>query len=140
MTFFKHLENSIERITEKQRDAVQRRYESDLENDKLGLVPDDEKLRLLKQDLYRVARGKGDVSGLCRAIATLETSIEAKHKRDNNFVGTFNQIFNTAVTLACIAILFSFTAHGLCGNSRMPVCTNSTQLSRYLLNQFSEPK
>lgn len=116
------------------------RWEHESESIRLGLITDEEKLKILKEYLFSRVHGDRDISNLIQAIATLENSIQAKYQRDNDFIGKLNEIVNSSIVLLFLATSISYFALGACGDSKKPICSSSTQIARYFNKQFSEPK
>lgn len=89
-----NLGDSIERTNKVKRDYK-------LESIKLGLIPDHEKLHMLKQQLYRDSRTGKDTEQLRKTIKLLRNEVTIKNKAQAkstaNIAYTLNQFLNLLI-------------------------------------------
>lgn len=142
-TLGQHIEYGLTRLGESIRESVKANLDGELMDIKLGLMSDEEKLRFLKQDLYQAARGRGSsehIENLKCAIATIEESIDRKHRRDTEPVATINSFICTGVALSFLIVCFSLPVTALCQQSRSPFCNTSRQITNTVFSQFQSPQ
>ena len=146
-TLGQHLEDGLTHLAERGYQIQQEKRELE-ETLALGLIPDTEKLRLLKQDLYRKVRSGGEVSDLvsaiCRrrqrfAIAALETSVQLEFQRNNTLEAVVSRFVTSVFLVGIAAVTFSFPVTYLCGHSQAPFCRNARALADSVVGEFQEP-
>lgn len=142
-TFGQHLEYGLTNLGKSIYESVKAQQDGELLDIKLGLMRDEEKLRFLKQDLYQAARARGNAEHLVNlknAIATIEESIERKHRRDTEPVATINSFICTLFWMSFLLGCFSFPVTAVCQNYHSLFCNNSRAISNAVWNYFQEPK
>lgn len=125
-----NLGNSIDRATDKQL-AWKR------ENCETGLLPDEEKLRLLKYQLYRDVRTGKDTSELRKTITLLSNEIDRGRSYENSFVGLLNQICSLLLIAGASAVLISFLATGLGCRNQSRFCADTSSISNSITKYFT---
>ena len=137
-TLGQHLEDGLTHLAERGYQIQQEKREQE-ETLALGLIPDTEKLRLLKQDLYRKVRSGGEVSDLVSAIAALETSVQLEFQRNNTLEAVVSRFVTSVFLVGIAAVTFSFPVTYLCGHSQAPFCRNARALADSVVGEFQEP-
>lgn len=140
--FSEHIEDGLTFLGDGIHRAVMEAKDHELETIKLGLISDDEKLRMLKRDLYEAARvGNADrVAVLRTAIATISNQLEAERKHRNSPVEFTIGICNSIILLAILATFISFPATWVCGKNQSQACQVSRVIPSVISKFFSEPK
>uniref|UniRef100_A0A0C1R7G3 Uncharacterized protein n=1 Tax=Tolypothrix bouteillei VB521301 TaxID=1479485 RepID=A0A0C1R7G3_9CYAN len=140
MNFLKTLETGINRLAtgiENFGESIYRTIKESREHHEesvsLGLISDDEKLLLLKAELYRQARlTEGKINNLVSAIATLEQVKQAEFDRKQSelkqrlsFPSQLEATCSLAIVLVIALIAGSYFATYKCGKSRSQFCSNA---------------
>lgn len=125
-----NLGNSIDRATDKQL-AWKR------ENREIGLLPDGEKLRLLKYQLYRDVKTGKDTSELRKTIALLSNEIDRDRSYENSFVGLLNQICSLLLMAGASAVIVSFLVTGLGCPNQSKFCADTANVSNSITKYFT---
>jgi hypothetical protein len=122
-----NLGSSIERTTKAKQNH-------ELESIKLGLISDEVKLRMLKQDLYNANRLGKDTEELRKSIQLLRGEVNIQNKADanlfNNSVGFLSNILSTAIVVGSI-FWFDSEVHRICPRLDSPFCNQMRQIDRY---------
>ena len=116
----------------------------DLEYIKLGLMSDPEKLRVLKQELYRASISRANtehISNLKTAINLISQQLENERQFQGSFTYQMYGIFNSIILLSILATGFSFPMAWTCNliNSQSKACQVSRVIPYSLIRFFSEP-
>lgn len=125
-----NLGNSIDRATDKQL-AWKR------ENREIGLLPDDEKLRLLKYQLYRDVRAGKDTQELRKTIALLSNEIDRDRSYESSFIGLLNQIISLWLLIGVSTIAVSFLVTGLGCPNQSKFCADTANVSNSITKYFT---
>ena len=125
-----NLGNSIDRATDKQL-AWKR------ENREIGLLPDEEKLRLLKYQLYRDVRRGKDTSELRKTIALLSNEIDRDRSYENSFVELLNQVCSLLLMAGASAVFISFLVTGLGCRNQSKFCADTAIVSNTITRYFT---
>lgn len=125
-----NLGNSIDRATDKQL-AWKR------ENRETGLLPDEEKLRLLKYQLYRDVRTGKDTSELRKTIALLSNEIDRDRSYESSFAGLLNQICSLWLLIGVSTIAVSFLVTGLGCPNQSKFCADTANVSNSITRYFT---
>ncbi|MGB7375009.1 MAG: hypothetical protein WA959_00325 [Rivularia sp. (in: cyanobacteria)] len=125
-----NLGNSIDRATDKQL-AWKR------ENREIGLLPDGEKLRLLKYELYRDVRAGKDTQELRKTIALLSNEVDRDRSYENSFVGLLNQIISLWLLIGVSTIAVSFLVTGLGCPNQSKFCADTKNVSNTITRYFT---
>ena len=117
----------------------------ELETIKLGLISDNEKLRMLKQDLYQAARSRANpehIQNLRIAINTISNQLETERNHRNSPTEQIYGILNSIILLAILAASFSFPLAWSCNlfHSQSKACQVSRVVPYSVLKFISEPK
>ena len=122
-----NLGSSIERTTKAKQDH-------ELESIKLGLISDEVKLRMLKQDLYNATRLGKDTEELRKNIQLLRRELNIQNKANatfsNNFAGFLSNILSTAIVVGGIFWLNN-EVHRVCPNLDSTFCNQMRQIDGY---------
>ncbi|MBW4449191.1 MAG: hypothetical protein KME22_03920 [Hassallia sp. WJT32-NPBG1] len=84
--------------------------QKNLEN--FGFISDREKLIILKQQLYRMARAGENTADLRRAIDCITEGLEAENRENNSFLNQLSGITNSLILIGLIATAGSYTLTG----------------------------
>ena len=125
-----NLGNSIDRATDKQL-AWKR------ENREIGLLPDEEKLRLLKYDLYRDVRAGKDTSELRKVVALLSNEIDKDRDYENSFVTQLNKVCELLILITVSTIAISFLVTGLGCPNQSKFCADTKNVSNTITKYFT---
>lgn len=125
-----NLGNGIDRAIEKQ-------IAWNRENRETGLLPDEEKLRLLKYDLYRDARAGKDTSELRKAINILSKEIERETAFSSSLTNQLNTFTNTVLVVGVSAIVGSFLVTGLGCRNQSKFCADTANVSNSITKYFT---
>ena len=153
-TFSSHIEDGLTFMGDSIHRAVISAKDHELETIKLGLISDDEKLRMLKRDLYEAARvGNAErVEVLNRAISfagarlgnrhSFSQQLETDRKHRNSPTEQIYGILNSIILLGLLAAFFSFPATKVCDalSSHTQACQISRVIPTAISRFFSEPK
>ncbi len=130
---------------------IVRHREWNEESQALGLIPDEDKLRMLKRDLYSEVRlsnpNQQKILNITSAIQTLEEIRHAEFERKQSEIkqrlSLPSQVEATCTLLILLAITVvagSFLASYKCGDYPSQFCSNarivSTQITRFYYNYF----
>ncbi|MUG99817.1 hypothetical protein F7734_49120 [Scytonema sp. UIC 10036] len=149
MNFGEHIENTVLGSLDKIDDMLKRHKEWNDESASLGLISDDEKLRMLKAELYREVRlsnpNQQKIINLTQAIQMLEEIKQAKEARELEhrklnltFPAQANAILNTSALFAVLLVIGSYAASFTCGNALTPFCGYARSVV-YPINKFFSP-
>lgn len=125
-----NLGNSIDR-------AVDKQIEWNRENRETGLLPDEEKLRLLKCDLYRDVRAGKDTQELRKAIALISNEIDKDRDYKDSFVTQLNKACELLIVAAVSTIAVSFIATGLGCRNQSKFCADTANVSNTITKYFT---
>ena len=125
-----NLGNGIDRATDKQL-AWKR------ENREIGLLPDEEKLRLLKYQLYRDVRAGKDTQELRKTIALMSNEIDRDRSYENSFVGLLNQTCSLLLMASVSAVIVSFLVTGLGCPNQSKFCADTKNVSNSITKYFT---
>ena len=143
-TFGQNIEDGLTFMGNGIHRAVMEAKDHELETIKLGLISDEEKLRMLKRDLYDAARvGNADrVAVLRTAIATISNQLETERNHRNSPVEQIYGILHSSILLAILAASFSFPMAWSCNvfHSQSKACQVSRIIPMATIKFFSEPK
>ena len=87
-----------------------------------GTIPDSEKIRLLKEKLYRVAMDDESTIDLRCAIDCLQAGLDAENRERNSFNSQLSGISNSLFFLAILVTGLSYAI--------APKCQNTSQFCR----------
>ncbi|MUH00824.1 hypothetical protein F7734_54570 [Scytonema sp. UIC 10036] len=146
MSFGEHFENAVTAFVDKIDDMIKQHKQWNDESAALGLISDDEKLRMLKRDLYCEVRlsdpNQQKIINLTAAIQTLEEikhaheTRELEHRKLNlTFPAQANAILNTSALFALLLVIGSYITSFTCGNALTPFCGYARSVV-YPINQF----
>lgn len=116
--------------------AVDKQIAWNKENRKTGLLPDEEKLRLLKYELYRDVRANKDTTELRKAVALLSNEIDKDRDYENSFATQLNKVCELLILIAVstIAISFLVTKSGCPYQSKF--CADTSYISNSITKYF----
>lgn len=128
----KILAESLNKVDE----IIKRNHEWHEESIALGLISDEEKLRMLKRDLYSEVRlsnpNQQKILNLTSAIQLLEEIKNAELNREREilklkltFWGQFNEICNVVLILGIFLVIGSFANQFICTNLNSQLCNKS---------------
>ncbi|MGF1674304.1 MAG: hypothetical protein ACFCUV_11565 [Rivularia sp. (in: cyanobacteria)] len=117
--------------------AIEKQIAWNRENRETGLLPDDEKLQLLKYDLYRNARTGKDTSELRKAINSLSNEIERETAFNNSLTTQLNTFINTVLVLGLSGIFVSFLVTGLGCRNQSKFCGDTANISNSIIKYFT---
>ncbi|MBE9216297.1 hypothetical protein IQ247_27155 [Plectonema cf. radiosum LEGE 06105] len=117
--------------------AIEKQITWNRENRETGWLPDEEKLRFLKYDLYRNARTGKDTSELRKAINTLSKEIERETAFNNSLTAQLNTFTNTVLVVGVSAIVGSFLVTGLGCRNQSKFCTDTANISNSIIKYFT---
>ena len=113
-----NLGNSIERTNKAKRDYK-------LESIKLGLIPDHEKLHMLKQQLYHDSRVGKDTEQLGKAIDILRNEVNIQDKANKAFDRTFGGLVSNLLGISMIVgsvYFWGLSTENLCQSRNSQYC------------------
>ncbi|MUG99783.1 hypothetical protein F7734_48930 [Scytonema sp. UIC 10036] len=136
MRLFEHIDTWLTEVVEAVQYMQQRNHDWNEESKALGLISDDEKLKMLKADLYCEARSSVSDSmklqKLTSAIEVLEeiklaefNRQQAKLKHRYSFPVQLEVFSNIFIMLVITLVLGSYFAAYKCGNSRSQFCAKA---------------
>ncbi|MFL9467108.1 MULTISPECIES: hypothetical protein [Scytonema] len=136
MKFWKHIEIGLTNFGQNLNSIHQRHIEHHEESISLGLIGDEEKLRMLKRELYCEVRLSSPdpqkILNLTSAIETLEQLKQAEFDRKQaqlkhsyTFPVQLEVFTNTTIFLAIALVIVSYLGAFTCGNSRSQFCSNA---------------
>lgn len=125
-----NLGNSIENSKQKQ-------IEWNRENLETGLLPDSEKLWVLKGKLFRDARAGKDTSELTKAINTLGNQIERDRTYDASFYCQLNRICSLWLLIGASAVVVSFVVTFLGCPNQSKFCADTANVSNAITKYFT---
>ena len=142
--FSSHIEDGLTFLGNGIHRAVMEAKDHELETIKLGLISDDEKLRMLKRDLYEAARvGNADrVAVLRTAIATISNQLETERNHRNSPTELMFGFLNSTILLGLLAAFLSFPSTWVCDalSSHSQACQSFRVIPGAISRFFSEPK
>ena len=124
-----NLRNSIDRATDKQL-AWKR------ENRETGLLPDEEKVRLLKYQLYREVRAGKDTSELRKTIALLNDEIERDRDYEKSFGGFLDSACRLWLLMGASTICISLLVTGFGCPFQSKFCADTSNVSNTIIKYF----
>ena len=144
-TFGQHLEDGLTFMGDGIYNAVKESKDHELETIKLGFISDEEKLRMLKRDLYEAARSRANpehIQNLRNAINIISQQLETERTYRNSLGYQITGILNSIILLGILAASFSFPMAWGCGviKSQSQACQVSRILPSTTIKFFSEPK
>lgn len=140
-SFGQHVEDGLTFLG----DAHIKGKDHELETLKLGLLTDEEKLRMLKQDLYRQARGDRDSINIRLAIETLEDSLDRKLQRQvitnvmpipllDTFVSVVRLVFGSGFLLFMLFCFATFHSETCTPKNDSQFCREVGEIGKYFYN------
>ncbi|MGI8501125.1 MAG: hypothetical protein ACR2LR_08285 [Hassallia sp.] len=108
--------NSITYLTSLEREKVR---------EDLGFISDNEKIVILKQQLYCAAKANQSTTNLHRAIDCLQQGLDAEMREKNSFNSQLSGITNSLILIAIIATGLSYAVTKNCGNSSSHLCRDA---------------
>ncbi|MDF5716336.1 MAG: hypothetical protein PUP93_21265 [Rhizonema sp. NSF051] len=144
-TFGQHLEDGLTFMGDGIYNAVKESKDHELQTIKLGFISDEEKLKMLKRQLYQSAMGRGDseyITNLRSVITTLSNQLENERNYQNTLSYHIYGILNSAILLAILAASLSFPMAWGCGvaKNQSQACQVSRVIPYSVIKFFSEPK
>ena len=144
-TFGEHVEDGLTFMGDGIYNAVKESKDHELETIKLGFISDEEKLRMLKRDLYESARGRANsehIQNLRSAINTLSTQVENERTYRNSLGYQLTGILNSIILLSTLTAFFSFPATWTCNvfKNQSQACQVSRVIPSKIFQFFNEPK
>ncbi len=139
-TLGEHIEQGLTNLANRGYQIQQSNREWQEENISLGLIPDHDKLRMLKAELYRKVRAGGDVTDLASAIATLENSIHREFQRKNTLEAVTARFITSLFVISIASVTLSIPVTYACGHSQSNLCRNSRGLTDWFISEFQEPQ
>lgn len=150
MSFGEHFENAVTVFVDKVDAMIKRHHDWNEESISLGLISDDEKLRMLKAELYREVRltspNTTKIQQITDAIQLLEEIKNAEETRHNerlklklSFWGQLNEVCNVAIFLSIAILISSYIGYYSCGNNKNLFC-NQARLNVYQIQNFFDGK
>jgi hypothetical protein len=136
MNFGQHIERAFTNFGLSLENMQQRHHDWNEESKALGLISDEDKLKLLKAQLYRAATGKTyditEIQRLTDAIEILEDIKQAEFDRkletqrlNLTLPAQLNQSLNAFLVFGLLAVIGSYAIAPICGNSRSQFCINA---------------
>lgn len=116
--------------------AIEKQIAWNKENIETGLLPDEEKVRLLKYQLYRDVRAGKDTQELRKTIALLSNEINKGKDYEKSFVGLLNSVcsFWILAGASTIAISLLVTSFGCPFQSKF--CADTSNISNSITKYF----
>lgn len=119
--------NSITYLTSLERQKVK---------EDLGLISDNEKLVILKRQLYCAVRANQPTTDLRRAIDCLQEGLDAEMREKNSFNSQLSGITNSLILIAILAIGLSYTVTKNCDGFNSQLCKDAriipNAIARYI--------
>ena len=88
----------------------------------LGFISDNEKLIILKRQLYRAAIANQPTADLRRTIDCLQEGLYAENREKNSFNSQLSAITNSLILIIIIATGLSYVGTKNCGNYSSHLC------------------
>ena len=117
--------------------AVDKQIAWNKENRETGLLPDEEKLRLLKCELYRDVRAGKDTQELRKTIALISSEIDKDRDYENCFATQLNKVCELLILMAVSTIAVSFIATGLGCPNQSKFCAGTANVSNTITRYFT---
>lgn len=117
--------------------AIDKQVAWNRENRETGLLPDEEKLRLLKYDLYRDVRAGKDTQELRKAINLLSNEIDRSRAYEDSLITQVNRVCNLLIVIAVSTVVISFLATGLGCRNQSRFCADTARISDSITKYFT---
>ena len=143
-TFGEHLEDGLTGLGNSISRTVIEARNHELEYIKSGWTSDEEKLRMLKRDLYEAARCRNSdpqhIQNLRSAISTIGQQLEADRNHRNSPIELISSILNSIILLGLVATFLSFPTTWSCNliNNHSQACQVSRVIPTSIFTFFSE--
>lgn len=140
-TFGQHLEYGLTHLGDKLCEIYNKHQEHEAETISLGLFSDKEKLELLKAEMYRATRARGNteyIANLRSTIEVLEALIDRKHKREYHPYNLLSSLISSLFVLSFLIGCFSFPISAICKNYHSQFCNTSRQITNTVASPFFE--
>lgn len=131
------IHNGLTNLGNSINNAIEKQIAWNRENRDTGLLPDGEKLRLLKYQLYRNARTGKDTSELRKTIALLSNEIDRDRSYENSFVELLNQTCSLLLMAGASAVFISFLVTGLGCRNQSKFCADTKNVSSTITKYFT---
>ena len=119
--FQRFLDSFVETIDERVDNvAAQQKAREDM-----GFIYDEEKLIILKQQLYRATRNGEATTDLRRAIDCIQEGLDAKYREQNSFNSQLSSITNSLFLIVFIATGLSYLITNNCGGNSSQLCRDA---------------
>lgn len=109
------------------------------ESIKLGLIPDEEKIKQLKAEMYRFARCGRPVDDHVKALNVLIRHEETKEKRPYLLGEHLSSLLSFAFSIGLMTVGIGMLLHGGCIGNKTDFCKDyrgfSTQVIKYFTNE-----
>ena len=132
--FQKFLDTFVQTIDERVDHAAARQKM----REDMGFVSDEEKLIILKQELYRTARCGESTSDLRRAIDCLQEGLDAQSREKNSFNSQLSGISNSLILLAIFATGLSYIVANNCGFYPSQLCRDARVIPNAISNYLDD--
>lgn len=144
-TFGQNIEDGLTFLGDGIHRAVVEAKDHELETIKLGLISDEDKLKMLNQELYRAATGRANpehIHSLRTAIATISNQLETERNHRNSPTEQLYGILNSIILLGILGFSLSFPMAWSCNliSSQSKACQVSRVIPYSVIRFFSEPR
>jgi biopolymer transport protein ExbB/TolQ len=138
--FWQHLETGLTNLGKSIENANRENRDWQSESNKLGLIPDTEKIRMLKQELYRRAQVGADTTELSRAIRVLSDELQRDLTRRNSLAKQLDDIAKSAILIGLVATVASYLTglSGYCTNRNSQFCSQTQVIPRLINSYFAD--
>ena len=128
------LDNLVQTIDERVDNAATRQKT----REDIGFISDDEKLIILKQELYRTARNGEPTADLRRAIDCIQEGLDAQSKERHSFNSQLSGISNSLILIAALAIGLSYLISGNCSNKSSQLCRDARMIPNAISDYLAD--
>jgi hypothetical protein len=119
--FQRFLDDLVQTIDERVDNAAARQKA----REDMGVVSDDEKLIILKQQLYRMARAGEATNDLRRAIDCIQEGLDAQNREKNSFSSQLSGFTNSLILAAFLTTGLSYAVTKNCGDYSSHLCRDA---------------
>lgn len=140
MRLGQHIETGLTNLGNALERAKQNDIDWQRESYQLGLISDEDKIRVLIQELYRKAHVGKDTSDLRAVIEMISNRVEDERAYRHSLPNQLNAIARSVIALLLLATLGSYTTAPICNSSQSRFCKDARRIPSVINRYFSEPK
>lgn len=140
MRLGQHIETGLTNLGNALERAKQNDIDWQRESYQLGLISDEDKIRVLMQELYRKAHVGKDTSDLRAVIEMISNRVEDERAYRHSLPNQLDAIARSVIGLLLLATLGSYAMAPICNSSQSRFCKDARRIPSVINRYFSDPK